>query len=391
MNKKIYKTVKIFFCVFIALMSLSTLFSFGARAADHFDKADVSIDDELDMSGADELYEGLDDDIKSILNDLGIDEISPDSLVHLDFSKIINLILNALKDRLFTPVKIFALTVGVMLLNSAFAAFKNSMSREDSAGKIFSLVSVLAAFAVISAPITDAVGKCSEVISKSGNFMLGYIPVFMSSLVMSGKTASAGIYSSFLLTAAQVISQTVNAFLLPMITVYMALSVAGAVCDTINLNGMAQTAKKTILWVIGIMMTVFVGTMSLQGIVAGSADTLGMRTAKFIIGSTVPVVGGAMSEAFNSLHACLGLLKSTLGVFGAVITIVIYLPAVINTALISLSLSFACFIGDIFGDKTTVGLTRAAASAMSVLLSILLISMALNIVSVTAILVITGG
>ncbi len=387
MKNKGKKAIKYLCAVITVMLMLAPVCVYAEQAETQYDDL---ISDELDLSGADELYDGLDDEVKNVLGKFGVDSVSPEELLNIDFNTVINYILSALKNRMFTPVKIFALVAAVMLLTAVFDTFKSSMSEESAAGKVFSVVSVLSAFAVISVPITEAVENCGEVIKQSGNFMLGYVPVFMSSLIMSGKTASAGVFSSFLLTAAQVLSQTVNIFLLPLITLYLALSITASAGSTVNVDGMAQTAKKAITWMLGIMTTVFVGVMSFQSIVANSADTVGLRTAKFIIGSTVPLVGGAMSEAFNSLHACLGLLKSTLGIFGVVILAVMYIPIIIDAALIALSLNLASFIGDIFGDSATVKLTKSAASAITILLSILLFSIALNIVSIAAILAVTG-
>lgn len=382
-NKRYLKKI---FCILFTIIIL-----LGLSVTVSAEEDQNSIKDEISISGADSMFEGLSDEIKESLHKNGIDEISSDSLLKLNFWDLIKAIFDIMKDKMLTPIKIFALVAGVMLLNSLFNAFRTTLEEKSSAAKIFSVVAVLSAFAIIAVPITDIVSKCSETIKQSGNFMLSFIPVFVSALTMSGKAMTAGVYSSFLFTAVQLISQIISSFLLPLITVYLALSITGAISDTVNLTSIAETIKKTVTWTLGIMLTIFVGMLSIQSIVANSADTVGVKTAKYIIGSTVPFVGGAISEAFNSLQGCLGLLKSTIGVFGILIIVILYLPVVVETSLITVSLNLVSTVGDILGDKTTVQLTKSTSSAVSILLSIILLTMALNIVSTAAILVIGGG
>ena len=61
-------------------------------------------------------------------------------------------------------------------------------------------------------------------------------------------------------------------------------------------------------------------------VVNSAADNLSMRTAKFIIGSAVPVAGGVLSEALGTLTASVSLLKSSVGIYGVVACVVIFLP-----------------------------------------------------------------
>lgn len=381
---KFIRIIKIILC--LCVMAFCFTLSGTAINADYYD-----ITDELKISGADKLFDELSDDTKQLLNDSGITEISYEALSGMSIDKIFGVIFSLAKEKISSPIKFFALITAVILLNSFLSSFKNSINTNSSTEKVLSIVSVLSIFAILSAPITNVIKNCSEAIVNSSNFMLSFIPVFVSTIGMSGKVATGGIYSSFLFTAVQILSQIISNFLLPLISVYLALSITGAIGTTVNLSGIAETIKKTVFWTIGIVLTVFVGLMSFQSIVASSADSIGIRTAKYIIDSTVPIVGGAISEALNSLNGCLGLLKSTVGVFGIIVTVVTYLPIIVEALLIVISLNIASFIGDVLGDSGAVKIIKVSSSAVTIVLSIVVISMLLTVVSTTTILVITSG
>ena len=62
--------------------------------------------------------------------------------------------------------------------------------------------------------------------------------------------------------------------------------------------------------------------------VNSSADTLTAKTARFIIGSSVPVAGGVLSEALGTVTASVTLLKSSVGIYGAAACAAILLPLI---------------------------------------------------------------
>lgn len=54
------------------------------------------------------------------------------------------------------------------------------------------------------------------------------------------------------------------------------------------------------------MMTVFTGLLSIQSIVGTSADTLGVKAAKFVVSNFVPIVGSAVADAYTTMRSGLG-------------------------------------------------------------------------------------
>ena len=94
---------------------------------------------------------------------------------------------------------------------------------------------------------------------------------------------------------------------------------------------------------------------------------MGTRAVKFVISSAVPVVGGALSEAYSSLSGCLGLVKNAVGIFGIVVMAASFLPVLISVGLTMLALNLAGCVGDILGESRTAGIMRSASSALAVL------------------------
>ena len=136
--------------------------------------------------------------------------------------------------------------------------------------------------------------------------------------------------------------------------------------------------------------TLFVGLLSLQGIVGGAADSLSGRAIRFSLSSMVPVVGGALSEAFTAVKGCLTLLKTTLGGFGILATALIVLPPLIQCALWSLCLSVCGAAADLFELEPISALLRSAQSVVKTLIGVLA-ACSLFMIIATAIVTLAGN
>ena len=203
---------------------------------------------------------------------------------------------------------------------------------------------------------------------------------------VAGRPTSAAVYQSVTFAAAQFFSQIAAKAVVPLLGIFLAISTVGSVSDTVDVQGIAQSVKKAACWILALCLTVFVGLLTVQSMAAGAADTVGNRTLKFVISSAVPVVGGALSEAYSSLFGCLGIVKSTIGVFGIVIMAVSLLPAVLDLSLTMLALNLAGALGDLLGQKRVSGVLRGVSSALAVMLGLILCYGMMILVSVTVVL-----
>ena len=150
--------------------------------------------------------------------------------------------------------------------------------------------------------------------------------------------------------------------------------------------------KKLITWTLGLTMTLFVGLLSLQSVIASSGDNVAVKTTKFMISSFIPAVGGSLSELFMATQGCVQLLKGTVGAAGVVIAVFTFLPVLLRVTLWQLTAAAGSIIGQLMGVPEISRLLKSVGSALSVMLAILLYYAMLFIVSTSImILAFRGG
>ena len=88
--------------------------------------------------------------------------------------------------------------------------------------------------------------------------------------------------------------------------------------------------------------------------------------------STVPMVGGALSEAIGSAIGYIGLLRSVTGTFGILAGAAVFLPVLTDTVLWQLSMSLAATAAEMLGMQPVSETARAAADVFGILFALVL-------------------
>lgn len=386
MNKKIKAVITL---LLLILCITVPIIAAGQSSTDS-DETESIYSDLLQESGAGEIFDILPDESRQLLKDNGIDSVSKDGIMKLSFFDIIKGILNGTKEKLANPIAVFSSSLGVILLCALLNSFKTSFM-ESASGQMFSAVSVLALAGVLIIPVSAVITEISGMITAASKFMLAFIPIFTGIVTASGMPVSAALSNGMLLCATEVVSTVAGSVLVPLLSIYMALCLIGASTNVINISGIAKTVNKVFTISLGFLLTVFVGILSLQGTVASAADSVTIKAAKFAVGAFVPVVGGAISDALNSVQGCLGLLRSVLGTFAIVCIAAIFLPTLISLILIRLTLAVSGGVASSFSLTRIEELLKSAGSVISMLISIVIIYAVLIIVSLSIIMAMAGG
>ena len=75
-------------------------------------------------------------------------------------------------------------------------------------------------------------------------------------------------------------------------------------------------------------MMIFTGVLGLSGLAAGTVDGLAAKSVKMAAGNFIPLVGGYISDAFDSILGAGMILRSSIGIFGVIaVAMIIIVPA----------------------------------------------------------------
>ena len=337
---------------------------------------------QYDLSGAEELSDALPDETKEYFEEFGIDAGDYNWVNSITSENVFSHILSFVKSGAKTPILTGAGILGIILISAAIG----STSKDSGVMPTALYAATLSTAAIICVPVFSAITSSIDAMKGCAAFMSSLIPIFAGIVAAGGMATTSVSMSALLMGAAQGVSYVSNFVVTPMMSGYLAVSIASGISPIINQTGIAGAIKKVAMWIMSLITTVFVGILSIQTAVNASADTLTLKTAKFIIGSSVPVAGGALSEALNTVTASMGLLKSSVAIYGVVACLVIFLPLLIELLIWRAVLNLTACAADIFSLSKISVLLKSFDAVISLLIGIILLTGAMFIISFSIIL-----
>ena len=314
--------------------------------------------------GTDELYGAVPEEVRDVLDDSGISPTGGSESVSL--TDILGYIAELVTENIGKPLKMFASVLAVVLLSALLSGISGA-----AAGKVYTLVTSAASAVIISLYLGDIIGTARTAFSAASDFMLVYVPVIAGVTAVGGHQASAALFSTLTLTAIQILARLTSAVIIPLTSCIIGITAAGSVDPELNLDRLSEGIKKFVVWGLGLIMTLFLGILSVQSIITASADNAAMKTLKFAVSSAVPIVGGAVSEAMSTVSGSISLLKSGIGGFGIAAGACLLAPQVIAVLCCKFALFAAGVVSDLFGSSETGKMIRSGENAMTVILAAL--------------------
>lgn len=335
---------------------------------------------QYDNLQADEIKNSLDEQTKEFFDENGIDAKNPNWVNQVTGGNVLSHIWDIITSGVKTPIKAGGFIASIIFLTASFTAFGISPRFETA---IYAAVLMIGA--LVATDIWQSVEASIGVVKACSSFMLAFIPVFASILALSGHTVTAPAMSALLLGASEAVSLAATFFVLPLMGGYLALSIASGVSPLFNKVGIVETIKKLSMWVMSLLGTLFVGILSIQTVVNSAADSVTIRATKFILGTSIPVVGSALSESVSTISASMGLLRSSIGIYGVVALAAMLLPIVIELLLWRCVLMLNISLGEMFSLPKVTGILRAVDSMLSILLGVILIVGGMFIISLSVV------
>ena len=372
---------KYIFFVFIFIL----LISFPVSAEESEDTIENLFEEEKQ-----EIISALPDEGKEILLDENGD-ISLESLGDIDASMVLGKMWEEFLSRIVSPVRALMSITSVMIICSIASSLKTD-SLTDEKVDTFSLIADVSILLIILMPIMNLIESVINIISVAGQFVVIFIPVFAGIMLACGERAGAVGYQITALSAAELVTAIARKLIMPLLSVCMSFSISSVISnDTIRLGKISEGIKKISVIALTIIATVYCGIITMQDIAGNVADTVTTKTAKFIISSSVPAVGNAISGAMTSVQSSMIAIKNCVGIVGVVAPIIIILPTVLSVLAWQISLKAGSIVGELFSVKRIPEMLNAVSSVIGLLMSVLLLLGVILIITTTVMMTVGGG
>lgn len=266
------------------------------------------------------------------------------------FNMIFKIIFKELALNMQLLGKLIILAVMTAVLHQMIDAFSNA-----EVGKLAHMVVFLALMTIAVASFTFSINAARDAVNNMVDFIKAILPILMTLIAAEGGVLTAGLLNPliiFFLSATGIILQAV---IFPLIYIYAALMLINRISPHFKVERLAALAKDGVMLTLGFSLTVFIGFLSLQGVAGAVADSLGIKTAKFVAGAFLPVVGGAVSDAVEVFAGTAAVMKNAVGIFGVIMLFLLCIYPAIQVLLTGLVYKLAAAIVEPIGDSAIGG------------------------------------
>jgi stage III sporulation protein AE len=244
---------------------------------------------------------------------------------------------------------IIVLTVFSILLQTLQTAFENNQVSKVAYAIVFMVIIVMAvqSFRVAVQAAEGAIHGMIDV-------MLALMPLLMTLLATMGNIGSVTLFHPLIIFMIHVIGTVIYTIIFPLLFFSTILSIVSSLSDPYKLNQLAGLMRKISVAGLGGLLTIFLGVISIQGATASVADGITIRTAKYITGNFVPVIGRTISEAADTVVGASLLVKNTVGLAGVIILLLVFVFPALKILSLAFIYNFSAAVMQPLGNSTVI-------------------------------------
>ena len=302
------------------------------------------------------------------------------------YKKIIKILGNEVNSNIKILISILVIIVIHGILKSITDSLENS-----NVSQIIYFVQYILIVTLIMSNFTEII----KLIKETANNLVGFInllmPLLLTLMVYTGNITTSTVLEPILLFISNFIGNIIVNVLIPIVLIIVVFSIISKISDRVQVEKISKFLKSGVVWFLGVVLTIFVGVVSLEGTLSSSVDGITAKTAKAAVSSVIPVVGKVLGDVVDSVLGCGVILKNAVGVVGVIVIIGICIFPVLKIATLSIMYSLASAVVQPVADDKIVKLLDEMSGVFKLLLAILCSLSVILIIGVTLVIKISNS
>ena len=178
----------------------------------------------------------------------------------------------------------------IIIISSVLRSITDGLENK-SVSQITYYITYILIVTIVMKNFSDIINMVKASIDNLVAFTNWLIPLLITLMITTGNIASAGMLQPIILWIISFIGNFINVVLVPASLISVALSVISNVSDRVQIDKLSKYINTTVVWILGIVLTIFVGVSSLEGSITNGVDALTVKTTKAAVSNFIPIVG----------------------------------------------------------------------------------------------------
>lgn len=312
-------------------------------------KTDGELTNELDPKAYVEEY------MKNGKGNIGLKEIS---------LMAVNILFKEVKVVLKLVISVVCIAILCSLLKNLEDAFKNEGISNIAFYACYSILII-----ILSKSFLISIDVAISVIQSISEFMNALLPILVGMIALTGGFVQAATMDPIVLGSVIIIPKIYEFIIVPLILISFVLKFANNLSTEHKIDNLCKLVSQSVLWLQGIIITVFIAMLTIRGITADTMDAVALKTTKFAVDNFIPIVGKAFSDAITSVAGYSLIIKNAITGVGLIVILLIVLYPIIKLVLMSFIYKISASLVEPISDKRITAALSMIGDSLTLLTS----------------------
>ena len=306
-----------------------------------------------------------------IYEDIDMGELFSSAITgSIDNESILKSIIKAIGGEVLDSITVLGSILVIIVIHSILKSLSDGLENKGIA-QITYYVQYILIVTLIMTNFVQILDIVRESIQSLVGFMNSLIPIMITLMITTGSIVSANLIQPIILFLITFIGNFLTGIIIPLILVSTALGIVSKISDRVQVDKLSKFFKSSVVWILGVILTIFVGVVSIEGTLSSSVDGITAKTAKTAVSSFIPVVGKILGDAVDTVIGCSSILKNATGIVGVIILIGIAIVPIIKLVALMAIYYLGAALCQPIADGKIIQLLEQMGDTFKVLLAIM--------------------
>ena len=308
---------------------------------------------------------------KDVYEDIDFNQLLNSALQgNIDNKLLYKSIFNVLGKETISSIRTIASIMIVIIIHSILKSISEGLENKGVA-QVSYYVQYILIVTLIMTNFADIITMLKETITNLVAFSNTLIPILITLILTTGSIGTANMLQPILLFIITFIGNFILNVAIPVLLASTALGIVSKISSYVQLERLSKFFKSSIIWALGVVLTLFVSIVSIEGSLSSSVDGVTAKTAKAAVSSFIPVVGKILGDAVDTVIGCASILKNAVGIVGIIIIIGICILPIIKLVLLMITYYIGSAICEPIADEKIVKLLSQMGDTFKIMLGIM--------------------
>lgn len=288
------------------------------------------IQSQQETLGINSFIDEADNYTKEIYKDIDMGDLFSSAISgNIDNETILKSILNNIGGDLLDAITVLISIMVIIVIHSILKSLSDGLENKG-VSQITYYVQYILIVTLIMTNFVQILDIVKDSIQSLVGFMNSLIPIMITLMITTGSIVSANLIQPIILFLITFIGNFIVGVIIPLVLISTALGIISKISDRIQIDKISKFFKTSVVWILGVILTIFVGVVSIEGTLSSSVDGITAKTAKAAVSSFIPVVGKILGDAVDTVIGCSSILKNATGIIGIIVLIGIAIVPIIK-------------------------------------------------------------